>query len=505
MSGYNCYYFCNDNSFGGSSYVSGTTCDGVVAAYTLNLNDCICMNLDYPIITCDSPIFSGSCFQYGCEYFSFSATDSIFSAFTGNYSLVRNTGGTYYTGGLTTLTSVCGSYSGDDYSLWSGTTINGQDCSMVFRQDYPLGFSIVRANDIPNTFYNCSTTTTLTGSSIGNARIEIGPSINGLIYPLAGTHNFVDIPSLNYTISYCGNITPNITPSTTPTPTITPTITSTPGLSPSPTPTITSTPTITPTRTATPTITPSATPISACPNEIIYTCNDGTCDDRTGSYTRTYTYSGGSFTFGYLTSSSGFVFFPDTLYLGNKYAVFTRTSGGFYYTMIFNASLNLWVVYKTTGDYIFNGGTFQTLSSWAGSVLSGDILLPAEFVSATFTISYPVSCPTPTPSNTPTITPTKTITPTPDLTPTITPTITNTPSITATIPGCQCYNLVNNEGTGGDYTYTQCGTSIPISDSLGAFSSIQICSEDLPLADPNISITPCGSSCLEDGDCTGCS
>ena len=59
--GYNCYNFCHNNSFGGSAYVSGTTCDGIVGAYTLTLGQCICMDLDFPIITCDNPIFSGEC------------------------------------------------------------------------------------------------------------------------------------------------------------------------------------------------------------------------------------------------------------------------------------------------------------------------------------------------------------------------------------------------------------------------------------------------------------
>lgn len=61
MSIYNCYSFCHDNSFGGSAYVSGTTCDGIQQAYTLSLGDCVCMDLDFPIITCESPIFSASC------------------------------------------------------------------------------------------------------------------------------------------------------------------------------------------------------------------------------------------------------------------------------------------------------------------------------------------------------------------------------------------------------------------------------------------------------------
>ena len=59
--GYNCYEICHDNSYGGSAYVSGTTCFGVQIAYTLNLGQCACMDLDYPIIQCGPIVMSGEC------------------------------------------------------------------------------------------------------------------------------------------------------------------------------------------------------------------------------------------------------------------------------------------------------------------------------------------------------------------------------------------------------------------------------------------------------------
>lgn len=59
--GYNCYNFCHDNSFGGSAYISGTTCDGIVGAFYLTLGQCLCLDIDFPYITCDSPVFSGEC------------------------------------------------------------------------------------------------------------------------------------------------------------------------------------------------------------------------------------------------------------------------------------------------------------------------------------------------------------------------------------------------------------------------------------------------------------
>ena len=109
---------------------------------------------------------------------------------------------------------------------------------------------------------------------------------------------------------------------------------------------------------------------------------------------------------------------------------------------------------------------------------------------------------TPAPTTTPTNTPTNTMTPSQTGTPEVTPTPTSTlPSF-----DCFCYWLLNETGTGGDYSYTQCGSITPISDSLGAGQSVRICSSDLPVADPNITITPCSSTtnCTQDSDCTSC-
>ena len=59
--GFNCNSFCNNNSYGGSVYISGTTCDGEAEVWNLSFGECICMDTYYPIITCDNPIFSGDC------------------------------------------------------------------------------------------------------------------------------------------------------------------------------------------------------------------------------------------------------------------------------------------------------------------------------------------------------------------------------------------------------------------------------------------------------------
>ena len=58
----NCIEYQNTNEFGGSVYVSGTTCEGVVGAFTLNYGDYICIRDDEPTITCENPTIVGACF-----------------------------------------------------------------------------------------------------------------------------------------------------------------------------------------------------------------------------------------------------------------------------------------------------------------------------------------------------------------------------------------------------------------------------------------------------------
>jgi len=48
-----CFNYSYNNPFGGSGYISGTTCDGDVGAYTINFGQTICMDIDYPIISCE--------------------------------------------------------------------------------------------------------------------------------------------------------------------------------------------------------------------------------------------------------------------------------------------------------------------------------------------------------------------------------------------------------------------------------------------------------------------
>lgn len=60
----NCISFTNNQDFGGSVYISGTTCLGIVSSYYLNYGESVCMDIEQPIITCENPVFSTECFDY---------------------------------------------------------------------------------------------------------------------------------------------------------------------------------------------------------------------------------------------------------------------------------------------------------------------------------------------------------------------------------------------------------------------------------------------------------
>jgi hypothetical protein len=246
-------------------------------------------------------------------------------------------------------------------------------------------------------------------------------------------------------------------------------------LTQTPTPTITSTKTPTPTPTKTPTPTPLPQLPCSC-YEVIIT-SDGGGEGAAGSIAYENCVTGQPEGVSYL--------FPGTYYqcaVTNSISIFTGS------------------------------GTITELSSYCNDGCPPTNPTPTPTPSVTSTISItptPTSTSvTPTPTKTPTQTPTPSqtegLTPTPTSTSvTPTPTKTPTPTITpsTTVGGCLCYTLTNSTGTGGDYSYTQCGSSTPVSDSLAAFSSVSICSEDLPLADPNININPCGTPCSTDEDC----
>lgn len=339
MSGYNCYYFCHDNSFGGSAYVSGTTCDGVVGAYTLNLGNCVCMDLDFPIITCDSPVFSGGCAP------------------------------------------------------------------------------IVTPSVTPTNTSTPANTATPTSTPTNTPQLTSTP-----------------------------------TSTNTPTQTLTPSPTSSLGATPQPTSTQTSTPTNTPT--------PTSTQEPICPNQLQFSGATDFATDTSGTYFRLTSYTGGTFSYGYLGGFNS-PFYPDGLLGGNAYAVYGRQSGSTYYLLIragVAVSPEAWRIRVSSGDYVINGGTAisgLTFNTATGSTDGGIYFPPQGFgLSNNSYLSYPENCPTATPSVTPTNTSTPTRTPqvtstptrTPQVTPTNTATPTNTPTATSN-PECNVFFVDSVSGS----------------------------------------------------------
>jgi hypothetical protein len=221
--GTNCYNFCHNNSFGGSAYVSGTTCDGVVAAYTLTLGQCICMDLDFPIITCENPIFSGACAP--------NPTPSITPTLTPSPTATNNA--------VCNYSITLSGYSNPTYDgVYEYNNIGYYSCCFSLNQGLQLfgqSYILYKKPGVNNW---------IVYSSITSKWIVIGPSllpanpleddtisIGGFNYPQAGT------TTSGAYLSYPA-ICPTLTPSATATPTMTQTNTNTPTntATPSPTP-----------------------------------------------------------------------------------------------------------------------------------------------------------------------------------------------------------------------------------------------------------------------------
>lgn len=189
-------------------------------------------------------------------------------------------------------------------------------------------------------------------------------------------------------------------------------------------------PTQTPTTTLTPTITPTMNPL--CPEELYYS-GSSTFSAFTGTYQRTYSYTGGTFTGGWFDRDGNLpvitnCFYPGIDSLNNLYSVWTRFDGTYYYTLVAakvwpSSTVNRWIVNRNTTGYMLNNPCGSSIGvselfEITDTEFIGGIGYPKRGnvgSSISGYISYPDICPT----STPTITPTNTVTPS------ITPTSTN--------------------------------------------------------------------------------
>jgi hypothetical protein len=223
----NCSNYVHNDPIGGSKFISGTTCTGTVAYYTLTLGQEVCMDNSKPLINLNGLVISGDCTGVTptptptpidfCYISGFSYYDAVFQCPNDGLDYT-DTYGVWYFSAFT------GSQLTDDHPKLSFTLTNGTDYAVVSIEpgQYYTEFVYPKV-DFRYTDTGCISTT----------------------YP----DWYIDNPPSTQCF-----LTP--TPTQTPTPTRTPTQTPTPTI----TPTVTDTPTQTPTNTQTPTITPTITP-----------------------------------------------------------------------------------------------------------------------------------------------------------------------------------------------------------------------------------------------------
>lgn len=440
-----CYSFCHDNTYGGSAYVSGTTCDGVVGAFYLTLGDCICIETTNPHTCCGPLIFSASCFPNVTPTTTPSPTPTPFGDCRVYYAEKKST----------FLSQSTISWTSCDLAELSQTLENPPStypenitfCALAGSLSYDSAQIDVTDNGscITPTPTKTNTPTptntpTITQTSTPTRTADVTPTNTPTqtVTP-TNTSTQTQTPTPSVTIGLTPSMTasptetPSSTPTNTPTNTLTPTNTSTNTPTNTVTSTSTSTPTNTPTNTQTTTPTNTPTPTSTmnpiCPEQLTISGISGVLADFNGTYDRLHSYTGGTLEYGYWGNIVTGPFSANTLYLGNAYSVFLRVSGTDYYTLTYRTgSTTVWGVTRSSGDSIVNGAVrLNSAAVTSATTFYSGIGYPsAGLYSNNVYVSYTNPCPTPTPTQSPTNTATNTPTPS------ITPTNTNTPTNTAT-------------------------------------------------------------------------
>lgn len=358
-----------------------------------------------------------------------------------------------------------------------------------------------------------------TGGNIAQTNILLFPTDQLFVGGYFSTYNSQSYPKMVKLDKDGGlDMCPLPTPSPTTTATLTPSPTATIGMTPTATPsqtmTQTNTPSVTQTNTATPTLTPS--PTTLCEDILNFSLVSGPpINALQGDYTRQFSNSATTFTFGYFSGGTPARFFTGATFdTAQNYPVYMRQSGSTYSVLgrTFITSSNWrWQIYTTTGSsYLDNQVTtpIGSLQITTNEIpYDGMYIIPEglnTYIGRTYNIDYPVSCITPTPSVTPSITPTitpsvtqtitatptttQTNTATPTSTATPTTTQTNTPSITPSQSGnCICYCVTYDPDTLPNDLYVRysfCGTSsvetelinnLPAVDNLDGTFTACIC------------------------------
>jgi len=411
-----CTTYVHNDPIGGSKFISGTTCTGTVAYYTLTLGQEVCMDNSRALINLNGLVISGDCTGVTptptptpidfCYLSGFSYYDAVFQC--------PNDGLDYFDRyGVWYFSAYTGSQFTDNHPQLSFTLTNGTDFATVSIEAgqyftefvYPkIDFRYTDTGCISTTYPDwyvytppttqCFLTPTPTRTPTPTKTPTQTPTIS--LTP-TNTQTPTITPTQTSTTTVTPTITKTATPTTTPTQTVTPTISLTPTNTLTPTPTITSTPTITPTITRTP-VTPTPTPTI---NAVI-TYN--------GIYTGTtcqQVCSGGGigpYTFYGPASNGATLNLGDIVFLDYALTIPVPDYTSFIYT-------------AQTNNYFMCFGDVPV-----GIIPKGSI----------FAFSVNCNCPTPTPTPGSSPSPTPTITSTPTRTPTATP-VTPTPSVTSTL------------------------------------------------------------------------
>ena len=403
-----CNIYTHNDPFGGTKYISGTTCDGTVAYYYLTIGQSICMNDDKPIINLNNLQLSGSCFPVTPTPSTTPLENCYFSAFTYTTTPYQcpNDGLIYY----------------DTYGKFKlYATNNG-----VVTSQHP-GLSFILSN----------------GTDFETVTIESGQEFTEFVYPkinffytdsgcVSTTYPdwFIYTPPVTNCLLFTPTptVTPTITPTktSTPTPTTTTTLTLTPTNTNTPTstltptvtptntntPTITTTPTVTPTNTNTPTVTPtntntpSTTPISCC-DELIFSGKNSSFSAFTGTY---YKQPMDGNYYAYLDDSPAFTV-KCTQFNGLYWSVWKSANND---VIIFSEQSVTWRVVDNQSSLVncnsfLSGFTYQNITNQSVIDCNG-LQVPAETNNSNYSLSYsncgiPLT-PTPTKTSTPTVTPT---------------------------------------------------------------------------------------------------
>jgi hypothetical protein len=246
----NCSNYVHNDPIGGSKFISGTTCTGTVAYYTLTLGQEVCMDNSKPLINLNGLVISGDCTGVTptptptpidfCYISGFSYYDAVFQC--------PNDGLDYF----------------DRYGVWYFSAYTGSN----FTQSHPqLNFTLTNGTD----FATVSIEPGQYFTEFVYPKIDFRYTDTGCIsttypdwyvYTPATTQCFLTPTPTNTvtpTVTPTITLTSSVTPTQTPTPSVTETTTPTPSVTETTTPTVTSTPTNTQTPTNTSTVTPTIT------------------------------------------------------------------------------------------------------------------------------------------------------------------------------------------------------------------------------------------------------